>query len=218
MKTSRFLIVVSTIALSTSVQAQSEAAKAPAPPVQTAKRRSFDQFDVPGGVSLPAARPTSPAEPATPVAVESVDADTYDGVTRMIDYAAAVEKEYRANAADGQDQSDYYSADNVLMRKLAAVYRLTEMFRTGILGNRLTQESNLNLLKANREILNDILATMKVMSNGNALTDDEAKKLAARYGAAPEKQVSRETLVKAMLAKMNGNFNRLKAGISTGEK
>lgn len=191
-------------------------------PNSASKRRGFDQFDLPNGVSLPtpAERPALPGKTAGPAVVEQLDPETYDGVIRMIDYASRVEKEYRATSTQEHDPREYYSADNVLKRKSNALFSILELYRTGLFGNRLSNEQNLKLLKENQKIIGDIHAVFGLVPDDKALYTARLRVLAENYLPKPanrtEMAAEKNLVLGAMLARMNENFTRLKASVEVG--
>jgi hypothetical protein len=83
-----------------------EPSPTPNPPV---KRRTFDQFDLSNGIRL--GSPSNTGGPALTQAVtEPVDGHTYDGIARMVKYAAQIESEYRSTEGLTVEPSNHRGA------------------------------------------------------------------------------------------------------------
>ncbi len=179
----------------------------------TVKRRSFDQFDLPGGLVLP--KPVeSPDRSADPLpAAEFVDQETYYGVLKMIEYAANVEKEYRATASIRHDPREYYSADNVLKRKSKALFNIIELYRTGLFGSHLKSGQNRKLLEENQRIIGDIQAVYSLVAADKARLRVLAERYLPTKAKATETELEQSAILGAMLARLNENFALLKAGV-----
>lgn len=203
-----------------SIAAQTDGQTQPAP-TPVVKRRSFDQFDLAGGVQLPAREvPAAIKTDAAQASTEQVDAATYDGVMQMINYAAAVERQYRAT--DGQPRSSgaYFDPESVLKRKIEAIYSIAELQKTGLFGSRLSNDENLGILKKNQSIVEDMMSIMALMKDDIEPYAGKLRLMSERYGVrpwngagGPANLVRRQRLLEAALAKINGNFARLKANI-----
>jgi len=180
----------------------------PSPAPKPVKRRSFDQFDVSGGIRVGSPAGVGEGVPAAAF-TERVDQQTYDGIVRMVEYAKNMELEYQGSEGMVIDPADHFEPYRVLSRKLPALYRIIEMFRAGMLDQPvLTNSGNTGLLNQNQLII----AEMQMISNSTEaqLARNQAKLLpiAERYGA-PKDPVEKRPLLAAMFGRLNENFSRL---------
>ena len=205
----RVVIVVGTFLIAATTALAQEpptpiAEPSPTPKPAT-KRRAFDQFDLSTGPGRSSSNPRVAASTIT----EFVDQGTYDGIARMVRYATQIESEYRSTEGVTIDPSNHFEPYRVLSRKLPALFRITEMYRAGLLDQPvLNDPSNVALLSQNQQIL----VEMQMISNSTEtqLTRNQPKliPIAERYGA-PTYPVEKRSLLTAMFARLNENFSRL---------
>jgi hypothetical protein len=203
------LVVFVGLIVATATFAQDSSAPSPSPK-PAAKRRTFDQFDLSDGVRV-GGRSISDSTLSGPAVVETVDAQMYDGIKRMVEYASRIEQEYRDSA--GVDPSDFFAPDRVLERKLPALYRIAEMFRVGLLDQPTLKNP------ANTKLISDVQMTiseaMPVVGLAAEKFPDAEKNLAPfveRYGVQLSYSGSvneKRALLSAMIARINGDMSRL---------
>ncbi|MFN6964418.1 MAG: hypothetical protein ACK4S4_11720 [Pyrinomonadaceae bacterium] len=183
------------------------AATPDAAPTAVKRTRTFDQFDLPGGVQV------KPAQGQTdgPITVELVNADTYAGLLKLVDYFARVETEYRATDGQAFDPVSPDQPERALSRKLNAIYRVTEIYGKGLLGQApLASASNQALLAEVQMIIREALAVAAVRGDWTHNTAKLAE-LADKYDAASS---DKRVLLTAMLGQLNRRMTRLKGQIA----
>ena len=184
---------------------QPEPSPAPQPPI---KRRTFDQFDLSNGIKLGSPANTG-GRVSTQTLTEPVDERTYDGIARMVKYAAQIESEYRSTEGVTVDPSDHFEPYRVLSRKLPALYRIMEMFRAGLLEQPvLTNPANVALLNQNQKIVAEIQMISNSTEAQFARNQPKLMPIAETYGA-PTNPVEKRPLLTAMFGRLNRNFSQL---------
>jgi hypothetical protein len=184
------------------------------------RRRAFDQFDVSGGVQIssPVAQAVSPERHSGPVVAEPLDEGTYNEIIQLIEYSSNIEQAYQATASQMIDPAYVYAPEKILQKKLVAVYRILELHRSGLLGQKpLSNVHNLEILKANQAIIEDMMTALSLMQADKASYAGKVGILSDRYAVSPidgvaagEKLVEKRSLLMAMFSLLNKNFALLK--------
>lgn len=195
-------------------RAKPEPSPAPKPPAQ---RRSLDQFDIVSGVSLPTPQPSTKSELETG---EPIDQSICHGVIRLVSYSSSIEGQYKSTSAEGISTDHYFHPENVLYRKLESSLSIIAMYEQGTLGEQIMGAKNRALLKVNRGIVIDMLRLLEDMPyKDSAPYTGFVRTLAERYAVTPKdwpgtnkNYVEKRLLLTQMFARLNGNFERLKAG------
>lgn len=214
------LLFTAVLSVVTLAQESQEAKPDPSPtPSAPIRRRTFDQFDLKSGIGVsPRRTQSSSVYTNAPAVTEYVDEQTYGDILRLVDYSSAVEKEYLSGSSKSVDPSHYYAPDRVLYRKLAATFRMIEIHRIGLLENQpLKEDQNLALLKENQNVIRDMMGVLELMSSELSPDTGRLRALADRYLAASPTDSSpaggvmeKQSLLRAMFARLNGNFANLK--------
>lgn len=215
----RFLILLTTLLIATvSTFGQepptpvAEASPTSNPPV---RRRTFDQFDLSNGVGIKSTATSGVKTP--PAVVEQVDQQTYIGIARMVNFAADIEAEFRSTDGIAIDASDHFEPYRVLARKIPALYRITEVYRSGLLDEvPLTNSANVELLTQNQGLIIEItkiaFATDAQLAQNQAVVIPTAEK----FGVA-NRPVVKRPLLYAMFARLNKDFSRLMTQVAVAK-
>lgn len=207
-----FLLVAVTGALGqeTATSVQPEPSPTPKPAV---KRRTFDQFDLSNGVGSRLGSNSGSASSAATV-TEYVDRQTYDGIVRMVEYAARMESEYRSTDGVAVDPSHYYAPYNTLSRKLPALFRISEIYNAGLLDQpALKNPANTALIIQSQEVIVEMMTITNSTEEQLARNQPKLLPIAERYSA-PTNPVEKRPLLTAMFVRLNGNLARLKNQIA----
>jgi len=178
-------------------------------PTPAAKRRTFDQFDLSSGVQVGPSSSAVRNTASVPAVIEPVNRNTYDGIVRMVDYAMQTESEFRSTDGMVIDASDYFEPYRVLSKKLPALFRITEIYRVGLLDEAaLKNPVNLALLMQSQEMISEMI--MIVNSSEAQLARNQAKltPIAEKYGASSN-LVEKRPLLTAMFRRLNAVLARV---------
>jgi hypothetical protein len=202
------IVAIVTLAITGLAQEPTSPPAAPIPaPTPAVKRRTFDQFDLSDVVRLGSA-PMSQG-PASSAVVEQVDQQTYDGIARMVKYAADTSSEYRSAAGVTTDTSNFFEPNRVLLRKLPALFRITEIYRSGLLDEvPLKSPPNATLLARSQEIISEMVMIANSTDAQFLRNQPKLVPLAEKYGA-PTDPVEKRPLLMAMFGRLNETFTLL---------
>lgn len=199
------------VAMTAAAAAQETQNSLPTPtPTPAQKRRAFDQFDLSSGPGIGTA--SRPERRAAAVS-ELVDKSTYDGIVKLVDFVSQTETEFRSSEGVAVKASDHFEPYRVLSRKLPALFRISEMLRSGLLDQAgLTDPSNLAILGEIQQVLTEM--HMVTISTETELARNQPRliPIAERYGA-PTYPVEKRPLLSAMFTRLTGNFSRLKSQV-----
>ncbi|HUR96723.1 MAG TPA: hypothetical protein VMZ26_01525 [Pyrinomonadaceae bacterium] len=220
------LIVGILLTVSAGVIAQEAPAPSPQPtPRPAAKRRTFDQFDLSNGIRVgtSGSAPIATGAPRSGT-VELVDERTYEGVRRLVEYVGKMGSEYRSKVTGQNYKPDDWQTLGALNREINAAYRITEMFREGLLDQTpLKDPLNILLLEESQATLREA-GNLATVSGGWAKNETMLAKMAIKYNAEQladtenARQLSgaentRRAVLIAMLARLNANFAQLMSQI-----
>jgi hypothetical protein len=216
------IIFAAFIGTAAGVMAQEAPAPSPQPtPKAAVKRRTFDQFDLSNGIRVGVSGSAAAGYGAAKSdVVEFVDEQTYDGIRRLVEYVGKMETEYRSAVAGQSYKPNDWEPLSTLNRHINATYRITEMFRGGLLDQRpLKDPMNLLLLEASESTLREA-GNVAAISGGWSKNETMLAKMAIKYDAEqlPDNENTRQTpgtentrraVLTAMLARLNANFVQL---------
>ena len=192
------------------------------PPTNTVKRRTFDQFDLSNGISLPPAAPGSISIPGyKPAVVEMLGEGKFEVISQLISHSKSVEAEYRSVLQQNIDPFSNASYQKHLRHDLTGILRVSEVQRAGMFGQTaIRSESNISLLKENEDIVTMMIVFLDLDKNRPGSVPKDLIEVAGIYGftLAPGDTVSqRLPLFDAMFTRLNANFDRLRSQIAIGK-
>ncbi len=215
------IITLATLALSTSGIAQPAGSTSPTPTPTPVKRRPMlDQFSI--GVFASPGQSTPSTAVAEPVgAVEYVDQNTFEVLTTLTEKAAFLETELSRVVADGVDISPssrfrkYFEHNIEGIRNVSAAQRTGAFGGAGIKGEKLTK-----LLLDNERAAIEILAVLDAGAAEYARFSTELNTVSKKYdlplldSPSAGTRLDKPALLKAIMARMNSNYARLKRQMS----
>ncbi|MEO8650255.1 MAG: hypothetical protein ABI539_13900 [Acidobacteriota bacterium] len=217
------ICIVSVSALTAYAQEPPTLQPDPSPtPVRTVKRRTFDQFDLSNGISLPSLPQTSVSGPAyKPAAIELLSEDKFEVIGQLIGHSKSVEAEYRSVLQQNIDPFSNAPYQKHLRHDLMGILRVSEVQRVGMFGQTpLRSESNLSLLNENEDIVNMMIVFLELDKSRPNSLPKELIEVCRIYGftlALDDAASQRLPLFDAMFTRLNRNFERLKSQIATGK-
>lgn len=213
------LLIVFILSAACVTVGQTTTSTEPAPtPKPAVKRRTFDQFDLSNGIRVATSESASTEYGADKSGVvEFVDERTYDGVRRLVEYVREMDAEYRYAATS--KPNDWVPL-STLNRKLNATYKITEMFREGLLDQKpLKDPMNILLLEESQITLREALSTVAI-SGGWSKNESMLGRMAVKYNAEQAFGIEniRRAVVFAMLGRLNTNLGQLLGQIAVNKQ
>ncbi len=201
------ICIVSVSALTAYAQEPPTLQPDPSPtPVRTVKRRTFDQFDLSNGISLPSL---------------PLSEDKFEVIGQLIGHSKSVEAEYRSVLQQNIDPFSNAPYQKHLRHDLMGILRVSEVQRVGMFGQTpLRSESNLSLLNENEDIVNMMIVFLELDKSRPNSLPKELIEVCRIYGftlALDDAASQRLPLFDAMFTRLNRNFERLKSQIATGK-
>ena len=188
-------------------------ASPPSTPKPVTQRPMLDQFGLSTGVfaNTGSTASTATAEPITKV--EYVDESTFDTLRQMIESSEFMESELLGVLRDNVDISPSSRFRKYFEHHIEGIMNVSEVQRTGSFGGAGIKSGDLTqLLKQNERSALEILAVLDVGPTEYARFGKDLNGVSEKYGvpmletASAGTRLDKPTLLKAMMARMNGIY------------
>ena len=213
-----FFIPLAIMVLSITSIAQSTASTSPSPTPKPATRRPMlDQFGLSTGVlaNTGSAALTATAEPIAKV--EYVDESTFETLSVLIEKSEFMETELLRVLSDNVDISPSSRFRKYFEHHIEGIMNVSEVQRTGSFGGAGIKSGDLTkLLQQNERTALEILAVLDAGSAEYARFNRELNGVSEKYAVqllespSAGTRLDKPTLLKAMMARMNSNYARVK--------
>ena len=213
-----FFIPLAIMVLSITSIAQSTTSASPSPTPKPASRRPmFDQFGLSTGVFANTGPAASTAASEPIAKVEYVDESTFETLSVLIEKSEFMEAELLRVLSDNVDISPSSRFSKYFEHQIEGILHVSVLQRTGQFGGAGIKSGDLtNLLEQNERTAVEILAVLDTRPADYARFGKQIKDVSEKYGVplleSPSAglRLDTPTLLKAMMARMNGNYARVK--------
>jgi hypothetical protein len=212
------LFIILTLAAVTSgtsiAQSTTSASPSPTPAV---RRPALDQFGLSTGVfaNTGSTASTATAEPVTKV--EYVDQHIFETLIVLIEKSEFMEAELLRVLSDNVDISPSSRFRKYFEHHIGGLINVSEVQRTGMFGGEGIKNGDLTkLLQKNEETIDEIIAVLNTGPEEYAQYSKELNGVSEKYGVllletpSAGTRLDKPALLKAMMARLNANYARVK--------
>lgn len=196
--------------------AQSTTTVSPSP-TPTTKRATLDQFGLSNGVFANKESTVSPANAEPVTKVEYVDQNTFDNLLVLIEKSEFMEAELLRVLSNNVDISPSSRFRKYFEHHIEGIMYVSEVHRTGGFGGKGIKNGDLTkLLQQNERTVFELLHILDAGPAEYAQFSKELNGVSEKYGVpllespSAGTRLDKPALLKAMMARMNSNFARVK--------
>jgi hypothetical protein len=213
-----FFLPLAIMVLSSPSIAQSTTSASPSPTPKPATRRpTLDQFGLSNGVFANKESTASTANAEPPVSkVEYVDQGTFDTIRQMIETSEFMEVELLYLLSNSANISPGSAFAKEFQRSIVINTTVGEACDGSFSGESIKSGELTKLLQQNEKIASEIVAVLDAGSEEYARFSKELNGVAEKFGvpllenSSAGTRLNRPALLKAMMAKINANYARVK--------